>query len=330
MTPVEEAPLHQPLRSLVDRAKQPYRRVLQLLEAVLHGQRRTHQRQLVLAGLALEHARRGVVLPKPEQWEFSVFSQFGEDGMLAYILDHLDGPVAQRFVEFGVESYQEANTRYLVLTRNWEGLVMDGGHRHVEAIRADEVSWRHRLNAVCAFIDRDNINGLIGRAGFAGELGVLSVDIDGNDYWVAQALNCVTPAVIVVEYNALFGSTAAVSIPYKADFTRTRAHHSNLYWGCSLGAWHHLLHARGFELVGCNSAGNNAFFVRANRLGANLKPLSAAEAFQPARFREARDQHGALTFSAAPPADALSLPLVDVTTGDTITWAQALAKAQMP
>jgi hypothetical protein len=171
---------------------------------------------------------------------------------------------------------------------------------------------------VAAFITRENINQLITENGFAGDLGLLSVDIDGNDYWVWERLDCVSPVIVVAEYNAVFGAERAISVPYDPRFVRTAAHYSNLYWGCSLGALAHLASKKGYALIGCNSNGNNAYFVQTSRMK-GLKELSVQEAFVRSKFREARDQGGHLTFvSGAHRSQVIQgLPLVDVTTGNT-------------
>ena len=113
------------------------------------------------------------------------------------------------FIEFGVESFAEANTRFLIENRGWRGLVLDGNKDYMEALRKDALYWRHDLTAVPAFITAENINGLIRDADFAGSIGILSVDIDGNDYWVLEAIDCVDPAIIICEINGVFGDLRA-------------------------------------------------------------------------------------------------------------------------
>ena len=237
-------------------------------------------------------ARAGGGLLDHEQ---SVFSQWGEDGIIAYLLARvpIDRPW---FVEFGVEDYREANTRFLLMTRNWRGLVIDGSETHVRAIREDDVSWRHDLTARCAFVTRENINALISEAGFTGDIGLLSIDIDGNDYWVWEAIDVVSPRIVIVEYNSLWGPKRAVTVPYDPAFTRTQKHHSNLYFGASVGAFVRLGTSKGYSLVGGNSAGNNLFFVRDDVRG-ELPVVAPEAAYRRSAFREARDASGALTFA---------------------------------
>lgn len=251
--------------------------------------------------------------------EFKVFSQFGDDGIIQYLVSHLNIST-KTFVEFGVESYHEANTRLLLLKDNWRGMIIDGSEEYMNAVKQEDIHWRHDLTPVAAFITRDNINDLITKAGFAGELGILSVDIDGNDYWVWERLTCVNPQLVIAEYNSVFGADRALSVPYDAAFQRTVAHSSNLYWGCSLAALCHLANQKGYEFVGCNSNGNNAYFVRKDKM-ADLKPLTPQQGFIESKFRESRDADGQLTFiSGSERAEVIRhLPLTDVKTGQRTT-----------
>jgi hypothetical protein len=226
--------------------------------------------------------------------EFQVFSQFGEDGIIEFLVRHV--PIDREvFVEFGVANYRESNTRFLLVHRNWRGLIIDGGRKHEAFLRMSGMDWRYQIDALSAFISRDNINSLIEEQGVAGDIGLLSVDIDGNDYWVLEAIDVVHPRILIVEYNSLFGPRRDVSVPYDPTFTRFDAHYSGLYWGASLRALTRLAASRGFALVAGNSAGNNAFFVRSDLVGA-LRPVSVEDAWRPARFRESRDEGGHLSF----------------------------------
>jgi hypothetical protein len=226
--------------------------------------------------------------------EFTVFSQFGEDGILQFLVQRV--PIEDEvFVEFGVEDYNESNTRFLLVHDNWRGLILDGGRTHQEFLRATGLGWRHHIDAVTAFIDRDNINGLIRSAGIEGDIGVLSVDIDGNDYWVLERIDVVSPRILIVEYNSTFGPEAAVTVPYDPGFVRGEQHPSWLYWGASLAALTRLADAKGYALVGGNRAGNNAFYVRRDVLG-DLPEVSVRNAYAPSRFRESRGPDGGLSY----------------------------------
>jgi hypothetical protein len=253
---------------------------------------------------------------KPDQIhaaEFTVFSQWGEDGILQHLLQHI--PIRRKtFVEFGVENYLESNTRFLLVKDNWDGLVLDGSGSNVDYIKRDEISWRFNLRAEQAFISRDNINELIRRNGISGEIGLLSIDIDGNDYWIWEAIDVVAPALAIVEYNHRFGAERAVTIPYSADFQRTKAHHSNVYYGASLAALCKLGSRKGYSFVGCSTAGNDAFFVRNELKPDSIPSLTPREGFVAGKFRESRNERGELIFlnEAEEAAILAKLPLVEI------------------
>lgn len=225
--------------------------------------------------------------------EFSVFSQWGEDGIIEWLLQRI-GDIPEKFVEFGVENYREANTRFLLCHRNWRGVVIDSSADNIEAIVDDPISHRHDLLAKCAFITAENIDQLIADAGLSGEIGILSVDIDGNDYWVWKAIETISPHLVIVEYNAVFGDRFDLVVPYNPAFARTVAHFSNLYWGASIGAFRRLADEKGYALLGSNRAGSNAFFVRKDRAPPCLERIAETQA-RASRFRESRDRDGRLS-----------------------------------
>lgn len=245
--------------------------------------------------------------------EFQVYSQWGEDGLIQHLVGVV--PIDRRiFVEFGVEDYEEANTRFLLVNDGWSGLVIDGSDENVRHIRRDPIFWRHNIKARQAFVTRENINGLLEDEGLTGDIGLLSIDIDGNDYWVWEAITTVSPAILVIEYNARFGPERAVSVPYGTNFVREKAHHSMIYYGASLRALWLLGRRKGYALVGCNAAGNNAFFVRQDLLPASLPERLPEQVFVSSQFREARNQRGELAMlDPAEEAEILrGLPVVDV------------------
>jgi hypothetical protein len=226
--------------------------------------------------------------------EFSLYSQFGEDGIIDWLIDHLPG-IPQTFIEFGVQNYQESNTRLLLKMRNWRGLVIDGSQKHIDDIKNQDIYWRNDITAKCAFIDRDNINNLIEGSGLTGELGLLSVDIDGNDYWVWQAIEVVSPAIVICEYNAVLGDIYPVTVPYQASFQRTQADPSDLYFGASIQALISLGQRKGYKFVGTTSTGANAFFIRNDWATTIIPALEVVYGF-PSKFREARDAKGQLLY----------------------------------
>jgi hypothetical protein len=257
--------------------------------------------------------------------EFRVYSQFGEDGIIQYLISKV--PIEHDiFVEFGVADYRESNTRFLLCNDNWRGLILDAGTTHIDFVRTHPIGWRHSIDARSVFITRDNINETFRDAGISGDIGLLSIDIDGNDYWVLNGIEAVSPRILIVEYNSTFGPDAAVSVPYDPSFDRTRAHHSNLYWGASLAALCLAADRKGLAFVGSNSAGNNAFFVRRDVLG-DLPTVTPREGWVDARFRDSRDPGGNLTYiggRAARIAAIADQPLAEVATGVMTTVGQCV------
>jgi hypothetical protein len=245
--------------------------------------------------------------------EFKVSSQWGEDGIIQHLLKNIkiDRNI---FVEFGVQDYTESNTRFLLANNNWSGMVIDGSEEYIKFIKNDPLYWRYNLKAVNSFITSENINNILADNGITGEIGLLSVDIDGNDYWVWQAINVVNPAIVVAEYNSRFGPSRALSTPYDPAFVRSNAHYSMIYYGTSLKALCLLAEQKGYDLVGCNSAGNNAFFVRKDLRPDHMQALTSEQAYVAGKFRESRAEDGQLTFLSPEEESKLldSLPLVEV------------------
>jgi hypothetical protein len=242
----------------------------------------------------IETRQISAMAQSPSQAEFRVFSQWGEDGIIQYLIQHvlIERPL---FVEFGVENYLESNTRFLLTNNYWSGLVIDGSQENIDYIKRDVIYWATNLKVECAFITKDNINHLLKRNGISGDIGLLSIDIDGNDYWIWQAIDVISPRIVICEYSSLFGSTAQVTVPYDPQFTRNQAHYSKVYYGASISALNNLAVSKGYSLVGGNQAGNNLFFLRNDLLG-DMRTLSPSEVYRRAQFREFHDKHGQLTF----------------------------------
>ena len=246
--------------------------------------------------------------------EFKLFSQFGDDGIIQYLISYVK-PRVDTFVEFGVENYEEANTRFLLMNNNWKGLIIDGSSTLIESIKTSSFYWRYSLKAVASFITAENINQLLVSSGITGQIGLLSIDIDGNDYWVWKAITVVEADIVIIEYNSLFGSERSISIPYKPDFVREQIHYSYLYFGASLPALHSLATEKGYAFVGCNQAGNNAYFVKKEKLN-GLRAMSVQEGYVYSRFRESRNKESQMSFLDGPERSALlaGLPVINTRT----------------
>jgi hypothetical protein len=214
------------------------------------------------------------------RYGFKVYSQNDEDGIIAEIFNRI-GTTNQVFIEFGVETGLENNTVKLLL-EGWRGLWIEGSERFVKQILAKfrNVIKDARLRIKRGFVDRDNINDLIAPF-YAGEIDLLSIDIDGNDIYVFQAISVVQPRVVVIEYNGKFPPSLSIAQVYNP---RHQWRGSD-YGGSSLAAITRVAKDKGYILVGCNITGVNAFFVRHDLVGNHfLAPYTAAHHYEPARY----------------------------------------------
>lgn len=259
------------------------------------------ERELVLLGRMIANQntlRTDAIIRDIQSAEFKVFSQFGDDGIIQFLVNYLDLP-HKTFVEFGVEDYRESNTRFLMVNNNWKGLIMDGSEENMRKVVSSGYYWRYDLTAKKLFVDKDNINAFIAEQGFAGRLGLLHIDIDGNDYWLWKAIDAIDPTIVIMEYNSVFGSEKPWTVPYDKDFQRTKAHSSNLFWGSSILSLCDLAEEKGYIFIGTNSAGNNAYFIKKG-FEKGLRALAAKEGYTLSRYRESRDPQGRKTFISGP------------------------------
>jgi hypothetical protein len=230
-----------------------------------------------------------------ENSNFKVFSQWGEDGILQYLISNLDIR-SKTFIEFGVENFLESNCRFLMMKDNWSGFVIDGSQEKIAELKSMYFYWKYDLNAQSFFINKSNINFILEKSGFHNNIGILSIDLDGVDYYILDAIKNIDASILVCEFNSLFGAVRKISIHYSDDFNRTEAHYSNLYWGASLPAVKSLAEKKGYALVGINEAVNNAFFVKKDLLNFKVKEKTIEELFEISKYRESRNSTGNLTF----------------------------------
>ncbi len=201
------------------------------------------------------------------------YSQNGEDGILRIIFETIG--VTNRFcVEFGVENGRQCNTRYLLEKAGWSGLRMDG---------ADHDG---RFGPVQKeFITAENICALFAKYAVPREFDLLSIDIDGNDYWVWRAIEGYRPRVVVIEYNSSLPPDQSKVIPYDPAF---RWDGSN-YFGASLLALARLGRSKGYTLIGCESQGVNAFFLRDDLLAERFAVRSIQQLYSEPRYGVVQD-----------------------------------------
>jgi hypothetical protein len=196
-------------------------------------------------------------LPFPQRLtasRFRLHSQNSEDGILLALFRHI-GVTSGRFVELGSGS-SGGNAAMFAGEFGWTGLMVEGDQG-----KADMAARRFpHATAICAWITPESVNAMLQQHGFTGEVDLLSVDVDGNDYWVWQALEACTGRVVVLEYNSMFGPDRAVTIPYDPQFNRRD--HRFCYFGASLPALTKLSASKGYRLVAVEPTGVNAFFLR--------------------------------------------------------------------
>jgi hypothetical protein len=219
------------------------------------------ERQVFYAALA-ELARRhsgAAVLPSGvdlTRYELGVYSQNGEDGVLAEILRRI-GPGRREFVEFGVERGVEGNCVALADVLGWSGLFLEA-----DETNAVSLAWKYRDNqrvrTVNARVTAENVNDLFADNGVSDRPDVVSIDVDGNDLWIWSALARVRPRVVVIEYNANLDHTRPLVQPYDPDWVWPGTD----WFGASLGALEVVAERKGYGLVHTELAGVNAFFVR--------------------------------------------------------------------
>ena len=215
------------------------------------------------------------------RYGFKVYSQSDEDGIIQEIFNRI-GTSNRVFVEVGVEAGVECNSVKLLI-EGWRGLWLEGAEQHVATIRANFQTFvaERRLAVNHALVNAENVDALIAQGGVSGEIDLLSIDIDNNDYWVWQAVTAVRPRVVVIEYNATLHPPLALVVPYHAS----RQWDGSSYFGASLEALVRLGRSKGYHLVGCNFAGANAFFVREDVAGDHfLEPATAVEHYEPPRY----------------------------------------------
>lgn len=214
---------------------------------------------------------------------FKVCSQNDEDGIIEEIFNRI-GTVSKTFLEFGVESGVECNSLYL-LHKGWSGAWIEGSDKHCQAMQKSHAQLvkSGRLNVINQMVDAENINQLIEQNGLGG-IDLLSIDIDGNDYWVWKAIEAASPRVVVIEYNAIFPA----SVEWVVEYEPRRAFDGTLYHSAALKSYELLAAKKGYSLVGCNINGCNAFFVRNDLLARDGKdlfsmPYTAENHYEPFR-----------------------------------------------
>lgn len=238
--------------------------------------------QLLLHQKYRELLHNHLPLPELTDTEFRCFSQNGEDGILLYIFSIL-GTTNKRVVEISAGEGIECNSANLIINHGWYGLLFDGDQQNISRGKDFYAKCQDTFIApptqVATWVTGENVNSLIADNGFSGDIDLLSLDIDGMDYWIWRAIRCISPRVIILEFNAVWGPDRAVSIPYRADY-RIDYGRRPYYAGASLAAFVKLGREKGYRLVGTQRLGFNALFVRSG-VGEDLLPeISPRQCFE--------------------------------------------------
>jgi hypothetical protein len=231
--------------------------------------------------------------------ELKIFSQNGEDGIIDFLLFKLSikNP---KFIEIGVENYDESNTRFLYESCDSQGLIIDGSF-DLEELKNKLEYWKGRISLVNKFITTYNINPILEKENFNNNLDIFSIDIDVIDYCIIKKLPKKISKIFIAEYNPVFGPDLEITTPNQNSFDRTKYHYSNLCWGMSLKALIKLMISKGYFFVGTNLFKNNAFFIMNDyqdnftTLTKNID-LNDLANYTNHSFMESRDQNSKLTY----------------------------------
>ncbi len=214
--------------------------------------------------------------------EFSVYSQNGEDGILLFLFSII-GTSSRRFIEFGTGDGRECNSANLLMNFGWQGVLLEcvpdfvgASRQYFDYVLSERAS---DVNIVHATITAENIDAVLREGCPYQDVDLISIDIDGNDYWVWNELSIFRPRVFVVEYAAVMGAERAITVEYDPVFSRFEKHSSGLYAGASLSALVKLGREKGYSFVGCNMHGVNAFFVRSDLMKPPLEALTAEQGY---------------------------------------------------
>lgn len=214
----------------------------------------------VSKGAAMMGARN-IDLTKPASWEFSGLSQNGEDG----ILDVLRKALLESnryFVEIGAADGIENNTGWLLVAEKYSGLLIEGSAHLVERATRNVIGYSIGAEIHNMFVTVESVREIKALALYH-DPDVFSLDIDGNDYYIAKAIfeNGFRPKIFVVEYNSVYGPERSETVVYKSDFVFTKAHPSHLYYGVSIAGWRKFFASHGYRFITVDRNGVNGFFV---------------------------------------------------------------------
>jgi hypothetical protein len=213
-----------------------------------------------------------------DQFEYRILSQNGEDGIIDAIFQVI-GHKTGKMIEFGFAP-TEANCLNQAISQGMDALFMDASSTACNiASSMFETLGCRSIRSIPCLITADNVNAVFRDNGFSGEIDILSIDIDSNDYWIWNAVEVVSPRLVIMEYNDRLGPDLAITIQYDPEFT-FGGDSESFYEGASLAALDKLASSKGFRLIGCDSAGVNAFFMRHDTGVGKFPKVGVPEAFR--------------------------------------------------
>jgi len=257
------------------------------------------EKSLSLIGISVIKAQRSLYpgVRDLRQCEVSVFSQNGEDGIIDFLLEQclIQKP---NIIEIGAGTFQECNSRFHNLSRNSNLYLVD---KYLKHEKFQKLFFSRLINSNItidnSWVTKDNINMIVDRARKTlGVANILSIDIDGNDFWILSSIKELDYDFIIVEYNPSLSINEPVSTLYQSNFDRKKEHFSYKYYGASLEAYVSYLAGKDYFFVGATSQGTNAFFVKNNYLHKFSNLDRSVELYKNISSREARDKDGRLSF----------------------------------
>jgi hypothetical protein len=244
----------------------------------------------------------------PESWEFSGFSQHGEDGIIEYLISQMT-PQSRNgfFFEIGAADGLQNCTAWLAYAKNYGGVMVEGNEHISGRSRTGLQAWSSAVHHVTKMVDQDNVVGLFKMCPYR-DLDVFSLDIDGIDYYVGKKVLELgfRPKIIVAEYNSAFGPDQALTVPYDPRFNRWHCHSSGLCYGVSITGWRRLFESYNYDFVTTEKSGTNAFF-----LDPAVFPSGFTKDLARVDFRENSGDLNAATTPHADPAGDSVLPIRD-------------------
>ncbi len=241
---------------------------MQLLRSLVRAIFESQQNQIrVLQSLGTLHSRslsqRLQTIQILWEAEYSVFSQWGEDGILDFLVSTLEIE-RPNYIDFGAGDVRFSNGRWLLESRGGAGVFVDARKDLKSTLYASGLPVSTDSRAIETYLTLDNASDVFKEAAssFKGDVDVFSLDVDGQDYWILKSLEDLNAKIVLVEYQSYLGHELAITVPPSLNFDRTKSHFSWIYYGASLLAFCDLLELKGCRLVGTNHQRGNAFFVR--------------------------------------------------------------------